>query len=168
MFNELVDAKKGICPEAIFLVGCDTPMYELQATQTHRDIFIGLYRLLTARSQEGRTRLKIRPQLFLWLFFTCKCIFRVGATCNCTGAFPGRRAQYWYWHVQLHLVKQQGPHLDPLAGKARQKNKLRKVYEFFSIKNVVSFCNYEKMQKNNNENPKSQSPRVSLPNFDKK
>jgi hypothetical protein len=47
--------------EAEFLVVGNPSVNELGATYTHRDIFIDLSRLLTARSQEGRTQLKIRP-----------------------------------------------------------------------------------------------------------
>jgi hypothetical protein len=37
-------------PEAVFLFVCDPSMNELWVTYTHRDICIGLSRLLTARS----------------------------------------------------------------------------------------------------------------------
>ncbi len=47
--------------EAVFLVVCDPSVKELGATYTHRYIFIDLSRSLTARSQEGRTQLKIWP-----------------------------------------------------------------------------------------------------------
>jgi hypothetical protein len=58
------------CTEAIFLVVCDTPMNELWATWTSLWIYLYGSRSLTARSQEGRTRLKIRPQEKLFLIKT--------------------------------------------------------------------------------------------------
>jgi len=63
---------KTLSSEAVLLVMSNPSMNELWATQTGQWIYLYGSRSLTARSQKGCTRLKIRPQVSVkWKHFLC-------------------------------------------------------------------------------------------------